>query len=214
MKDKMKNKQHFRDMSPEDMENLSAEEQLVIRLHKVHFGLRHNAESRGGQGRILSLLLKSGGITQRELMDIVSVRAGSLSEVLGKLEDSGYITRSPNEEDRRRVDIALTPEGEAAAREADESRAAGRQAFFSPLSDEEKAQLNGLLDKLSAAIEWPEEGERRRGRHACGKQGHEHGGYGYGEQGHEGRGHHHVHHHYYHGHPQGHHGWKKKKNDD
>ena len=219
MKDNMKNKHPFRGFDPVDMESLSTEEQLVIRLHKAHYGLRHNAESRGGQGRILSLLLKRGGISQRELMDIVSVRAGSLSEVLGKLEDSGYISRSPNEEDRRRVDIVLTPEGEAAAREADERRSAGRRAFFSPLSEEEKAQLNGLLDKLSENIEWPGDSERRRryncGTHGSGGYGYEgrrHEGYGHG---HGGRGHHHIHHHYYqgqpYGQPYGHHRWKRKK---
>ena len=111
MEDFKENKQDSRGFGPIDMESLPAEEQMVIKLHKVHYGLRHNAESRGGQGRILSLLLRRGGISQRELMDIVSVRAGSLSEVLGKLEENGWISRAPNEEDRRRADISLTPGG-------------------------------------------------------------------------------------------------------
>lgn len=191
------NQQNYRDMDPRDMENLSAEEQLVIRLHKVHYGLRHNAESRGGQGRILSLLLRRGGMSQRELMDIVSVRAGSLSEVLGKLEESGYITRTPNEEDRRRTDLALTPEGEAAAHAFDASRKENRETFFSVLSEEEKTQLNALLDKLSAAISWPDENERRRhGHRQCEKHGHKEGR---GREGHGAHGHHHHHDHPGHG---------------
>ena len=199
MEDFKENKQDSRGFDPIDMESLPAEEQMVIKLHKVHYGLRHNAESRGGQGRILSLLLRRGGISQRELMDIVSVRAGSLSEVLGKLEENGWISRAPNEEDRRRADITLTPEGEAAARAMEESRKESRKTFFSPLNEEEKAQLNSLLDKLSANIDWPDEAERRR-HHGCGKHGHE--GQGHGCHGHEG--HDHCDHHGHHGH-HGHH---------
>ena len=151
---------------------------------------RHRGAARGAFSRCCS---------QRELMDIVSVRAGSLSEVLGKLEENGWISRAPNEEDRRRADISLTPEGEAAARAMEESRKESRKTFFSPLNEEEKAQLNSLLDKLSANIEWPDEAERRR-HHGCGKHGHE--GQGHGCHGHEG--HDHCDHHGHHGH-HGHH---------
>ena len=66
-------------------------------------------------------------------------------------------------------------------------------------NEEEKAQFNSLLDKLSANIDWPDEAERRR-HHGCGKHGHE--GQGHGCHGHEG--HDHCDHHGHHGH-HGHH---------
>ena len=166
----------------------------VLYEYRLRAGL-YRALARGPY--LVGHLLRRGGISQRELMDIVSVRAGSLSEVLGKLEESGYITRTPNEEDRRRTDLALTPEGEAAARAFDASRKENRETFFSVLSEEEKTQLNALLDKLSAAISWPDENERRRhGHRQCEKHGHKEGR---GREGHGAHGHHHHHDHPGHG---------------
>ena len=110
------------------------EDRLIGNLHRLAHALRHGAESRGGQGKLLLLLYKTGGLTQRELMEMVDVRAGSLSEVLGKLEESGTIERKQNEADRRRVDITLTDAGKQAA-QAEEARVSeNRRGLFGTLT--------------------------------------------------------------------------------
>ena len=72
---------------------------------------------------------------------------------LDRLEQSGYIRRLPDPEDRRGVVVELTDEGMAAW-----DKAAGiqgrKEAFFaSALTKAEQQQLNALLRKLMLAFE-------------------------------------------------------------
>ena len=155
------------------------EERLIDSLNRLAHALRHGDEFRGGQGKLLTLLRQNGTLTQHELKELVDVRAGSLSEVLGKLEESGYIVRTPNVLDRRRVDIVLTEAGTAAAVAEEERRAANRDGLFGSLTEDEQAQLIALLEKLGA--DWAAQGREMHshhcghGKHACGEHGcHEH----------------------------------------
>ena len=124
--------------------------------------------------RILSVLSANSPITQRQLMDILDVRSGSLSEILGKMETEGYITRTPNEQDKRGVDVTLTPAGLEAAAQMQVHRGNSVQDFFSCLSQEEKEQLSLLLEKLLE--DWRSkkgmDGGRDYGRHERGSREH------------------------------------------
>ena len=104
-----------------------------------------------GRGRLLTLLLRDGSMTQRELQDRMDIRSASLSELLEKMEQSGLISRERSDEDRRTVDIALTDAGLNAAHEAQRERAETAHQLFCVLSEAEQAQLAGLLEKLLAA---------------------------------------------------------------
>jgi DNA-binding MarR family transcriptional regulator len=114
----------------------------------------HHGGGGHGQAHVLSLL--SGAPRgQKELLEALGVRAGSLSELLGKLEAAGYITRTKDETDSRAVNVAITEAGEAIAAEHGRHRAEIADAFFAALSDDEKAALTALLEKLMAA--WRQE---------------------------------------------------------
>ena len=78
--------------------------------HKIH-----HAQKYPGQGRILTLLLENGTMTQRELITITGRRSATLSEQLENMEQAGYITRKRNEQDKRNVDVTLTQTGILAA---------------------------------------------------------------------------------------------------
>ncbi len=104
-----------------------------------------------GQTRILIQLLEKGTLTQRELIDITKRRSATLSEQLESMDKAGYITRTRNEQDRRNVDISLTPLGEAEARKGINDRNRRAHALFSVLTQEEKTQLYQLLEKLKSA---------------------------------------------------------------
>lgn len=113
---------------------------------------RPGADPHRGQGRVLALLRMQPEITQRELSYLLDMRAQSLGELLAKLEKSGYITRTPSEDDRRVMNIRLTPEGQAAA-DAAANAQQDSDGWFDFLSDEEKQQLENILDKMIAAME-------------------------------------------------------------
>ncbi len=182
----------------QEYDSLPLEGKLAANLREMAHLARHGGGGKGGQGRILAILARRGQMTQRELMEIVDVRSGSLSEVLGKLETAGYITRRPNEADHRSADILLTQEGREAAETVIAQRAERRAGQFACLNEGEKAQFNALLEKLNAdwrtRLRAADDGrgccEKRRGAHGEeGRGGHGHcGGHG-GHKGRDGRRH-------------------------
>ena len=93
-------------------------------------------------------------MTQRELTSRLRIQPGSASEVLGKLEAAGLITRAQSESDKRTTDVTLTPAGRETAKEAAAQRAARNAQMFSCLSEAEKAALLALLERVNAA--WDE----------------------------------------------------------
>lgn len=129
-----------------DYDALDTDGKLAVKLRELHHRGRSVMETRGGQGRILGILAREGSMTQRALTEQLGIQPGSASEVIGKLERAGLIERSENAADRRTADIKLTEQG----REQAESAPKEKPALFSALSDEEKAQLLALLEKLDA----------------------------------------------------------------
>ena len=71
-----------------------------------------------GQGLVLSVLKQFPEISRKDLGNKVDISRQSLTELLGKMEESGYITRTPMESDRRNLVIRLTEAGHAAAQES------------------------------------------------------------------------------------------------
>ncbi len=129
-------------------------DKLIINLRDISHTMRFLYEGKGSQKRVLIVLDEIGGsIAQRELTERLGIQPGSASEVIAKLESAGCISRTPNETDRRTVDIELTEEGKALAAEAREQRIRRHEQMFSCLSGDEKNQLLSLLEKVNADFE-------------------------------------------------------------
>ena len=124
---------------------------LVSNLREIGHTLRAVSEGKGSQKRILVVLSQSGAITQSELTERLGIQPGSASEVLGKLEAAGLITRVQSEADKRTTDVRLTEAGEAAAQEAYAQRMARNAQMFAFLSEQEKAALLALLERVNEA---------------------------------------------------------------
>lgn len=125
-------------------------DRLIIHLRDLSHMMRAMYEGKGSQKRVLIVLYELGGsTTQRELTERLGIQPGSASEVIAKLESTGCIQRTPNENDRRTVDVALTDTGKALALEAREQRMRRHAQMFSCLSDNEKEQLLSLLEKVN-----------------------------------------------------------------
>lgn len=148
---------HYREVGIND--------KLIINLRDLSHVMRSLYEGKGSQKRVLIILHEEGGhITQRELTRRLEIKPGSASEVIAKLEGAGYIRRTPDETDRRAVEIELTEEGRKAAQEARQQRIRRHEEMFSCLSEEEKNTLLSLLETVRA--DWKEryqDGPRRHG---------------------------------------------------
>lgn len=110
------------------------------------------ANTHRGQGRVLSLLKMQPEISQKELSYLLDMRQQSLSELLAKLEQKGYITRTPSEDDRRTTIVKLTEAGRTAAEEADQKEM-DLNGIFSCLSQEEQDNFGNYLDRIADALE-------------------------------------------------------------
>ena len=145
----------------EGYDSVDRHNKLIWNLWDIGHTMRHISEGKGSQKRILMILLECGGMTQRELTERLGIQPGSASEVIGKLEAAGLLTRSPSETDRRTTDICLTAAGKAAAGEALAQRHERHRQMFASLSDEEKETLLGLLEKLNG--DWDQKYRKREG---------------------------------------------------
>lgn len=66
-----------------------------------------------GRGRVIALLKQKDGVSTKELASIMGIRVSSLNEVLGKMENDGYVERTPSPDDRRVMLVWLTDKGKA-----------------------------------------------------------------------------------------------------
>ena len=91
------------------------------------------------------------GVRQKVVADKVGINQSSASELINKLEATGYIERTIDPNDKRATLLFLTEKGKARAAEVEDERNEIFREIFSVLTEEEKETLSGLLDKLLAA---------------------------------------------------------------
>jgi DNA-binding MarR family transcriptional regulator len=118
---------------------------------------RHVREVLGGhdlkprQLRILDLLADRGPVGQRELAELVGVDHSVLVNLLNPLEAARLIKRKRDTVDRRRHLVSIAAAGERRLAEADQAFRDVEDAFFAPLSDDERVLLHALLSRLRDA---------------------------------------------------------------
>lgn len=147
----------------ENYNTFDIDNKLIINLRNLGHTMRFLFEGKGSQKRVLIILYETGGITQRELTERMGIQPGSASEVIGKLEKAGLIERKSSQADRRTVDIQLTEAGRKEAEEAALQRKIRHREMFSCLSDDEKAALLSLTEKINS--DWDSRYSEKTGHH-------------------------------------------------
>ena len=82
----------------------------------------------------------------------LAVSRPSVTAAVDALVLQGFVTRSPDAEDRRKVSISLTPAGEAALGDADELIAARLVLVGETLSEADARTVFDALDRLHDAL--------------------------------------------------------------
>ena len=122
--------------------------------------LHAHGAGRGGMSHVLIRLLEEDGRQDlRGLQDEMGISSAALSEVVGKLESKGFVTKSVCADDARKRSIALTPEGHAEAQRLRAQQNEFREDFLGALDASERERLADLLDALLA--HWREKKEKR-----------------------------------------------------
>lgn len=110
--------------------------------------LYHRYPTGMSQNRILLILKNEGAMKQRELMERMNIQAGSLSEIIAKVEAGGFIERRRCEGDKRNFELTLTDEGRDRAEVFERERNAMAAELYSCLDDTQKQQLYDILGML------------------------------------------------------------------
>ena len=90
------------------------------------------------------------GIRQKAIMEKAGIGQSSVSELINKLEDDGYIERKVDPSDKRATLLFLTEKGQARALEVEDERKEFFADVFARLTNEEKSTLSDIMDKLLA----------------------------------------------------------------
>ncbi len=104
-----------------------------------------------GRGRMLGLLLDHGEMSQTQIASHLGIRPQSLSEMLAKAESDGVIVRRQSTEDKRQTLVSLTDLGRSRVETYRENHRRQAAEFLTPLTDDEKTALAGILRKLIEA---------------------------------------------------------------
>jgi DNA-binding MarR family transcriptional regulator len=94
-----------------------------------------------GQFAVLASLKVHGDHTLGELAARERVTAPSMNRTVNCLEESGYLVRTPDEQDRRKVNISLTAEGRAVVEETVRRRDAWLEEALGHLTRTERDTL-------------------------------------------------------------------------
>jgi len=97
---------------------------------------------------VLNHLSESGPLSQQELGRALRINASNLVGLLDLLEGDGLLVRVRDPHDRRRHLVTLTATGQRRLLRAWETAAAAEADLLSPLSDQEREQLRGMLERL------------------------------------------------------------------
>lgn len=135
-------------------------EQVTKELLLCSRFLSHRHGHHRGQEQILKLMKDRETLSQKELQEELSVRPGSISEIITKMEHRGLIERTRSEDDSRAVILKLTEEGKDAAANMMEP-----EDIYSSLNEEELQSLKEILTKLNN--DWIRREPIHRGERHC-----------------------------------------------
>ncbi|MCT4557262.1 MAG: MarR family winged helix-turn-helix transcriptional regulator [Pelagimonas sp.] len=126
--------------------------QLAVAAERTSEELARQYRTRFGisipEWRVLVHVAHQGDVSVRDIEARVAMEKSKVSRAASKLEASGHITKTVNEQDRRLVRLSLTPKGAALMQEL----LPLAQAFQDELEAQVGTALSGLQDGLSALL--------------------------------------------------------------
>jgi DNA-binding MarR family transcriptional regulator len=113
----------------------------------------HSLGVTGGQASLLFTIQRQPGIGVRELAALEGMSAPGMSKYVGRLEAAGLIVRQPSHEDRRRIGLRVSPEGERVLRSVKSRRTAWLAARLKELSEAELETVDAAIESLQELID-------------------------------------------------------------
>jgi DNA-binding MarR family transcriptional regulator len=125
----------------------------IVQISRIQFQLMHqflnSIDLYPGQYHLLSLLSHNkGGINQKKIAQHLFIKPSSVNQLLVKLEEAQYITRVPDEHDKRMLNVHITKKGldilKEAAKKFDYIQSIGQEG----ISEEDLAKFEQIATKI------------------------------------------------------------------
>jgi len=100
------------------------------------------------QHRLLMQISRNQNVSQKDIAESMGISAATIAVSLKKLEKGGYINKAMDEGDNRFNQITLTEKGKQVVEQSIEIFEATDRKVFEGFSEDEKATLAALLQKL------------------------------------------------------------------
>lgn len=92
-------------------------------------------------------------VFQKDLEDVFSVRRSTMSNIIARMEQKGFLIRVPVDHDARLKKLLLTEKGEAIHALMENNIRSAEKKLIENFSEEEKEMLFRLLQKLRRNLE-------------------------------------------------------------
>lgn len=141
---------------PEERRALDAYVKFVRAYDTIASRLRSALREEGltvTQLGVLEALLHGGAMVQSTLAEKLLTSASNLTTVLDNLERDGHVRRERSTEDRRQVEVSLTPQGRDRIEDVFPRHARRITRLFAALEPEEQDRFAELCRKLGRAAE-------------------------------------------------------------
>lgn len=125
----------------------------VARAHRVTAGqLLRRLGLYAGQELLMMQLWEAGPQRQSDLIKLLELDPSTVTRMVQRLEQAGFVTRQPDPADRRAVLVETTPAGEALRREVGQVWQELEDRTLAGIAAEDRAALMRLLGLLEANL--------------------------------------------------------------
>jgi DNA-binding MarR family transcriptional regulator len=129
---------------------------LIVRVCRAHHKLASQKfEKLGlfrGQPPVLFELDQQDGMTHGELAHEIGVTPATITTMVQRMEQSGFVARRRDAQDERVSRVYLTESGRAALAEAKALTVEMDEICFSSFDEIEKQQMRGMLERVLANL--------------------------------------------------------------
>lgn len=117
-------------------------------MHKRIMTGAANHKLTAGQPKILEFLSVTGVADQKTIAQHCEIEPATVGSILGRMEESGLITRSREEGNRRSLFVTLTERGKVAAEQSEKLFREGEETALAGIDEKDRQLLCKLLDKV------------------------------------------------------------------